>query len=119
GARSDGGEEDVLVADVLVVEALGLLVAQLHHFPRPVGKALVHTALPSARPDRTFSRAVARQPLAGARREACHPVSRTAPKNAPPATRAPPLGSTRATHCTPHQPPGRREPTAGAETSRS
>src|SRR5262249_34703471 len=33
-----------LRADVLVVEALGLLVGQLHHLAGPVGKAFIHSS---------------------------------------------------------------------------
>jgi hypothetical protein len=32
----------MLRADVLVVETLGLLIGQLHHFPGTVGETLVH-----------------------------------------------------------------------------
>ena len=44
GAFLDQAEEDVLGADVLVVEALGLLVGQLHHLAGPVGKAFIHSS---------------------------------------------------------------------------
>ena len=44
GAFLDQAEEDVLGADVLVVEALGLLVGQLHHLAGPVGEAFVHAS---------------------------------------------------------------------------
>src|SRR5437879_6443394 len=46
--RSDTGtlpyqtQENVLGADVLVIEALRLLVGQLHHFAGSVGETLVH-----------------------------------------------------------------------------
>src|SRR5262249_59057152 len=42
-ALLDQAEKDMLGADVLVVEALGLLVGQLHHFAGPVGKAFIHS----------------------------------------------------------------------------
>ena len=42
GAFLDQAEQDVLGADVLVVEALGLLVGQLHHLASPVGESFVH-----------------------------------------------------------------------------
>ena len=42
GAFLDQAQQDVLGADVLVVEALGLLVGQLHHLAGPVGKAFIH-----------------------------------------------------------------------------
>ena len=42
--------EEVLGADVLVVEALRLLVGQLHHLAGPIGKALVHGVDSSWRP---------------------------------------------------------------------
>ncbi len=35
-------EQDVLGADVFVVEALGLLIGQLHHFSGSIGKSFVH-----------------------------------------------------------------------------
>ena len=38
----DEPEENVLRANVLVVESLGLLIGQLHHFPGTVGETLVH-----------------------------------------------------------------------------
>ena len=38
----DEAEKDVLGADVFVVEPLGLLVGQLHHFASTVGETLVH-----------------------------------------------------------------------------
>jgi len=41
-ALLDQTEEDVLGADVLMVEPLGLLVGQLHHLPGTVRKSLVH-----------------------------------------------------------------------------
>ena len=49
----DQAEQDVLGADVLVVEPLGLLVGQLHHLASTVGEAFIHavysdpTILPS------------------------------------------------------------------------
>ena len=43
GAFLDQAEQDVLGADVLVVEALRLLVGQLHHLAGPVGKAFIHS----------------------------------------------------------------------------
>ena len=53
----DQAQEDVLGADVLVVEALGLLVGQLHHLAGPVGKAFIHSSrLRQARPFRSQSR---------------------------------------------------------------
>ena len=42
----DQAEQDVLGADVLVVEPLGFLVGQLHHFAGAVGKAFVHGWFP-------------------------------------------------------------------------
>ncbi len=39
----DQAQEDVLGADVLVVEALGLLVGQLHHLASPVCKSFIHS----------------------------------------------------------------------------
>jgi len=44
----DEAEENVLGADVLVVEPLGLLVGQLHHLASPVCKTLVHEEVPSS-----------------------------------------------------------------------
>jgi hypothetical protein len=44
----DEAQEHVLGADVLVVEPLGLLVGQLHHFAGPVGETLVHGGGPFA-----------------------------------------------------------------------
>ena len=38
----DQAQQDVLGADVLVVEALRLLVGQLHHLAGPVGESFVH-----------------------------------------------------------------------------
>ena len=38
----DQAEQDVLGADVFVVEALGLLVGQLHHLAGTIGKSFVH-----------------------------------------------------------------------------
>src|SRR5262249_38568193 len=46
GAFLDESEEDVFGADVLVVEALGFLVGQLHHLASPVREAFIH-CLPS------------------------------------------------------------------------
>src|SRR5262249_51951177 len=43
GPLLDEAEEDVLGADVLVVEALRLLVGQLHHLTGPVGESLIHS----------------------------------------------------------------------------
>src|SRR6266478_5670145 len=48
GALLDQAEEDVLGVDVLVVEALRLLVGELHHLAGPIGKALVHGCTYSA-----------------------------------------------------------------------
>src|SRR5262249_49517295 len=42
GALLDEAQQDVLGADVFVVEALGLLVGQLHHLAGAVGKAFIH-----------------------------------------------------------------------------
>ena len=42
GALFDQAQEDVLGADVLVVEALRLLVGKLHHLASPVCESLVH-----------------------------------------------------------------------------
>ena len=39
----DQAQQDVLGADVFVVEPLGFLVGQLHDFPGAVGKSLVHS----------------------------------------------------------------------------
>ena len=41
----DQAEQDVLGADVLVVEALGLLIGQLHHLAGPVGESFIHFTL--------------------------------------------------------------------------
>ena len=41
-ALLDQAEQDVLGADVLVVEALGLLVGQLHHLASTVGESFIH-----------------------------------------------------------------------------
>src|SRR4051812_15402054 len=41
-ALLDQAEQDVFRADVLVVEALGLLVGQLHHLSSTVGEAFIH-----------------------------------------------------------------------------
>ncbi len=41
-ALLDQAEQDVFGADVLVVEALGLLVGQLHHLAGTVGEAFIH-----------------------------------------------------------------------------
>ncbi len=41
----DEPEQHVLGADVFVVEALGLLVGQLHHFPGPIRKSFVHASI--------------------------------------------------------------------------
>src|SRR4051794_26975315 len=41
-ALLDQAEQDVFRADVLVVEALGLLVGQLHHLAGTVGEAFIH-----------------------------------------------------------------------------
>ena len=54
----DQAQQDVLGADVLVVEALGLLVGQLHHLPGTVGETFVHqrstpTAVPGPGPHRS------------------------------------------------------------------
>ena len=38
----DEAEEDVLGADVLVVEALRLLVGELHHLAGPVRESFIH-----------------------------------------------------------------------------
>ena len=38
----DEPQQDVLGADVFVVEPLGFLVGQLHHFPGPIRESLVH-----------------------------------------------------------------------------
>ena len=38
----DQAQQDVLGADVFVVEALRLLIGQLHHLAGPVGKSFVH-----------------------------------------------------------------------------
>ena len=38
----DQAEQDVFGADVLVVEALGLLVRQLHHLASTIGEAFIH-----------------------------------------------------------------------------
>jgi hypothetical protein len=35
-------EQDVFRADVLVVEALGLLIGQLHHLAGTIGEAFIH-----------------------------------------------------------------------------
>src|SRR5262249_37012191 len=40
----DQSEEDVLGADVLVVEALRLLVGELHHLASPIRKAFIHSS---------------------------------------------------------------------------
>ena len=51
-ALLDEAEQDVLGADVLVVEPLGLLVGQLHHFPGTVRETLVHRcSLLNAKPN--------------------------------------------------------------------
>ena len=42
GAFLDQAEQDVLGADVLVVEALRLLIGELHHLAGPVGESFVH-----------------------------------------------------------------------------
>ena len=44
GAFLDQAEEDVLGADVLVVEALGLLVGQLHHLAGAIREAFIHSS---------------------------------------------------------------------------
>ena len=44
GALLDQAKEDVFGADVLVVEALRLLVGELHHLAGPVGKAFIHSS---------------------------------------------------------------------------
>ena len=44
GAFLDQAEEDVFGADVLVVEALGLLVGQLHHLAGAVREAFIHSS---------------------------------------------------------------------------
>ena len=41
----DQAQQHMLGADVFVVEALRLLVGELHHFPGPVGKSFVHVSL--------------------------------------------------------------------------
>src|SRR4051794_9639632 len=41
-ALLDQAEQDVFRADVLVVEALGLLIGQLHHLAGTVGEAFIH-----------------------------------------------------------------------------
>ena len=41
-ALLDQAEQDVFGADVLVVEALGLLVGQLHHLAGTIGEAFIH-----------------------------------------------------------------------------
>ena len=41
----DQPKQDMLGADVFVIEALGLLVGQLHHFAGAVGKSFVHAIL--------------------------------------------------------------------------
>ena len=48
----DQAQQDVLGADVFVVEALGLLVGQLHHLAGPVGESFVHVVLQFRRPRR-------------------------------------------------------------------
>jgi hypothetical protein len=45
----DQPEQDVLGADVFVVEPLGLLVGQGHHLPRPIGEAFEHLCSDSSR----------------------------------------------------------------------
>src|SRR5262249_15052020 len=42
GAFLDQAQEDVLGADVLVVEALRLLIGQLHHLACPICKTFIH-----------------------------------------------------------------------------
>ena len=44
GAFLDQAQEDVFGADVLVVEALGLLVGQLHHLASTVREAFIHSS---------------------------------------------------------------------------
>ncbi len=44
-ALFDQSQQDVLGADVFVVEALGLLVGQLHHLAGAVGESFVHCLL--------------------------------------------------------------------------
>ena len=41
-------EQDVFGADVLMVEALRLLIGELHHFAGTIGKAFVHVGFPLA-----------------------------------------------------------------------
>ena len=44
----DQAQQDVLGADVFVVEPLGLLVGQLHDLPGAVGKSFVHVSVLSS-----------------------------------------------------------------------
>ena len=44
GAFFDQAQENVLRADVLVVEALGLLVGQLHHFAGAIRETFIHSS---------------------------------------------------------------------------
>ena len=45
GAFLDQAQQDVLGADVFVVEALGLLIGQLHHLAGSIGESFVHSRL--------------------------------------------------------------------------
>jgi hypothetical protein len=51
GTFFDQAQKDMLGADILVVEALRLLIGELHHLASPVGKAFIHF-LPSPTPGR-------------------------------------------------------------------
>ena len=44
-ALFDQPQQHVLGADVFVVEALGLLIGQLHHLAGPIGESFVHVGL--------------------------------------------------------------------------
>ena len=45
----DQAEQDMFGSDVLVVEALGLLIGQLHHLASAIGEAFIHSSTPIRR----------------------------------------------------------------------